>query len=104
MVVTTRTSSTSPIGSVGLVTEDIAIAALRRRRVPAGFEAGRVNDERPDHWNAAERAPQWVELQLAGPATVAAIDLVVVQDPPGPSPHELWIQTSDGEPTLVQRL
>lgn len=61
-----------------------------------GAEAARVNDDSPQHWNAAGRAPQWVQLDLAEPASVASIELVVAQDPPGPSVHELWVQQAGG--------
>ena len=67
-----------------------------------GFEAGRVNDGRPDHWNAADRAPQSVELRLASPTTLDRIDMVVAQDPPGRSVHELWIQVEGGELERVE--
>lgn len=62
-----------------------------------GFGPERVRDSGPQHWNAAGRAPQWVNLALAAPTTVLRVELVVAQDPPGPSVHELWVQSAGGD-------
>jgi hypothetical protein len=62
-----------------------------------GFEADRVVDGRPEHWNAAGRAPQWVEIVLPTPATLDRVELWVAQDPPGPSVHRVWTQAEGGE-------
>ena len=60
-----------------------------------------LNDGTPALWNASARSPQWVQLDLAGPTTLDRIELVVAQDPPGPSTHELWMQTDGGALTRV---
>ncbi|MGC2241497.1 MAG: hypothetical protein WA726_11730, partial [Acidimicrobiia bacterium] len=52
--------------------------------------------------NATEKSPQWVQLELDTPATVARIEMVVAQDPPGPSVHQLWIQVSGGQLEPIQ--
>jgi hypothetical protein len=57
-----------------------------------GFPAANVNDGTAAHWNAAERAPGHVELELAVPADLVEIALTVAQDPPGPSVHQLWVR------------
>lgn len=53
-------------------------------------------------WNAEGFAPQWIELALAQPTEISEVRLVVAQDPPGRSVHELWVRTSGGELQLVQ--
>lgn len=84
-------------GEFDFVRFNVALSAVASAssEIP-GFEAGRVNDGRPEHWNAAAPAPQWVELRLASPATLNRIDMVVAQDPPGRSVHELWVQVEGG--------
>ena len=67
-----------------------------------GAEADRAVDGTPAHWNAAGLSPQWIEIVLAEARRVDAINLVVAQDPGGPSRHELWVRRTGGEPTLVQ--
>jgi hypothetical protein len=67
-----------------------------------GSEARRVNDGSPRIWNAADRAPQWIQLDLEAPAEIDSIERVVAQYPAGPSVHELWIQQQGGEEQLVQ--
>ncbi|NOY57224.1 MAG: hypothetical protein GXP34_14755 [Actinobacteria bacterium] len=69
-----------------------ATASSAYPSTPAGY----VNDGTPAHWNATGRAPQWVELALAQPTDIETIRLVVAQDPPGASVHELWIRRSGG--------
>jgi hypothetical protein len=66
-----------------------------------GFPAQNVADGRPDYWNSAALAPQWVELALAAPTDVVSIVLSVAQDPPGPSIHQIWIRQVGGELTLM---
>ena len=61
-----------------------------------------VNDGKLDHWNAANEAPQWVELELPRPTAVESIRLWVAQDPAGRSVHELWVRTAGGEFQLVE--
>ncbi len=59
---------------------------------PASF----VNDQTPAHWNAADRAPQWVELALARPTDVEQVRLVIAQSPAGRSVHEVWVRRAGG--------
>ena len=42
-------------------------------------------------------APRWVEIDLGGPATVAAVELVTSQDQPGVSIHEIWLWRTDDQ-------
>ena len=56
-----------------------------------GNPAANAVDGTLEHWNAADLAPQWIELSLQRPADVVRIALEVAQDPSGPSVHELWI-------------
>ena len=41
-------------------------------------------------------APAWVELELAQPSTVAAVELVSGQETPGDTVHEVWVWTTAG--------
>jgi hypothetical protein len=61
-----------------------------------GAEAAKAIDGGIEHWNAAERAPGWIEIGLPTPAIIDGIELWVAQDPAGPSAHELWIRVGDG--------
>ena len=66
-----------------------------------GFPASNIIDETPNHWNASDVPPQWVQLELEVPADVESIVLIVAQDPPGPSTHQLWVRQVGGELTLL---
>jgi hypothetical protein len=74
----------------------LTAAASASSSVP-GSAASNVNDGTSAHWNAAEAAPGFVELRLAAPAQIDEFVLVVAQDPPGPSVHQLWVQQTGGE-------
>lgn len=77
-------------------------AAVTASSAVAGQEPEHVADETGNIWNAAALAPQWIQLDLAAPTDVVSIRLVVAQDPPGRSVHELWIQQAGGGLTLAQ--
>jgi hypothetical protein len=76
-------------------------AAVTASTETVGAEAEKVNDGKPDHWNSTDKAPQWIQLDLAEPSTLDRIELVVAQNPPGRSVHELWIQVVGGGLELV---
>lgn len=61
-----------------------------------GFPASNVNDGTSAHWNAAARAPGFVELRLATPADIDEIVLHVAQDPAGPSVHQVLVRRVGG--------
>jgi len=56
-----------------------------------------VNDGTPEHWNASAPAPQWIELALPQATDIETVRLVVAQDPPGASVHELWVRRTGGD-------
>lgn len=68
----------------------------------AGFEANKAVDGTATHWNAAERAPQWIELRFDGPIDLVRIDLTIAQSPSGRSVHQLWVRPSGGDLVLLK--
>jgi hypothetical protein len=75
---------------------DDVVDVLGGARVSASSElpgnpAANAVDGTSEHWNAADLAPQWIEVSLQRPADVVRIALEVAQDPSGLSVHELWI-------------
>jgi serine/threonine-protein kinase len=42
-------------------------------------------------------APTWLEIDLAQPGPVAAVELVTAQDQPSVTIHEVWLWTTDGQ-------
>jgi predicted amidohydrolase YtcJ len=95
------TSTTQPPAITTRGQENVALGAsvIASSELPDA-EAGRSIDGTDAHWNAARATPQWIELTLRAPSQVESIRLVVAQDPPGPSVHELWVR-SDGELVLM---
>jgi len=75
----------------------VASASSSEPSNPASF----INDQTSAHWNAADGAPQWVELALARPTDVEQFRLVIAQSPAGRSVHELWARRSEG---VLERL
>ena len=45
----------------------------------------------------AAPAPTWVEIELSGSSTVAAVELVTQQDEPGITIHEVWLWKTDNQ-------
>jgi serine/threonine-protein kinase len=41
--------------------------------------------------------PTWIEIDLAQPGPVAAVELITAQDQPGVTVHEVWVTTTDGQ-------
>ena len=42
-------------------------------------------------------APTWLEVDLDQPATLAGVELVVAQERPAVTIHEVWVTTADGQ-------
>jgi hypothetical protein len=42
-----------------------------------------------------KNAPTWLEIDLAQPGPLAAVELVAAQDQPGVTIHEVWVWTTD---------
>jgi hypothetical protein len=77
-------------------------ARARASSAVAGFPAANVNDGTSAHWNATERAPGFVELELVVPADLHENDHTVAQDTPGPSEHQQWVRRRGGQLTQEQ--
>jgi hypothetical protein len=85
-------------GAFDFARYNVAVAATARASSAVeGLPASNVNDGTSAHWNAAEQAPGYVELRLASPSQIDEFVLVVAQDPPGPSVHQLWVQRTGGD-------
>jgi hypothetical protein len=78
-----------------------SLAEITASSAVDGFPPELVADGTVRHWNAAAKAPQWVELSLPSPVDVTAIELAVAQDPPGRSIHEIWVKKSGEDFMLV---
>jgi len=48
------------------------------------------------HWGAGAFAPQWIEVRLAPPGRLSAIEFLVSQSPAGHTIHELWLRRTGG--------
>lgn len=58
-----------------------------------GFEPERAVDGNPETWwGAGAFPPQWIEVDLGSPYTIASIRLRVSQSPPGATVHRLLIK------------
>jgi hypothetical protein len=42
-------------------------------------------------------APTWIEIDLAQPGPVAAVELITAQEQTGDTIHEVWVWTTDGQ-------
>ena len=43
------------------------------------------------HWNSGADPPQWIQIDLGQPTSVAAFRLVVSQYPEGATVHQIWV-------------
>jgi hypothetical protein len=58
-----------------------------------GFEPGRAVDGNPQTWwGAGASAPQWIEVDLGSPSTIATIRLRTSQSPAGATVHRLIVR------------
>lgn len=74
--------------------------ALRRPIVMSNGEAPPIEMVDGDPNTSAKIAvasPRWVEIELARPTTLAAVELVVSQGRPGDTVHEIWVRTASAE-------
>jgi RHS repeat-associated protein len=55
-------------------------------------------------WIAGGWAPQWLQLDLGQPSSVSRVRLLVNQDPPGNTTHQVWGGPSPGSLTLLGTL
>jgi hypothetical protein len=62
-------------------------------RFGKGFEPALAVDGDPQTWwGASAPAPQWIQIDLGAPATIAAIRLKISQSPPGSTLHRLLVK------------
>ena len=54
-------------------------------------------------WSAGGPPSHWVQVVLDDNYTVAKMELVVTQAPPGPTTHEVWLENGSGVWTLHTR-
>ena len=54
-------------------------------------------------WSAGGGPSHWVQVVLDDNYTVAKMELVVTQAPPGPTTHEVWLENGSGVWTLLTR-
>jgi hypothetical protein len=52
-------------------------------------------------WNSGGVAPQWIEFDLASPATVGSIAMTPEMWPPGVAHHRVWATLVDGRRVLI---
>jgi hypothetical protein len=89
------TASPQPPGELGIS----ASATL------APFTAANAVDGDPDTaWNAGAHPEQWLQLDLGQPRDISSLSLLVAQDPPGQTTHEIWVGPSDSELRLLHTL
>ncbi len=71
-------------------------ATVTASRYGKGYEPALAVDGNPDTWwGATAPAPQWIQIQLRAPATIAAIRLSISQSPPGQTLHRIRVKGPD---------
>lgn len=71
-----------------LATGKQAYASNEQAEFPASFA---VDGSLNNMWNSGGQAPQWIEIDLGGPAVISAVRLYVSQFPEGNTEHELTV-------------
>lgn len=66
-------------------------AAIASRSLPDQPPSGAVDGTTGLWWGAGAFAPQWVQIDLGQPSTIATIRLVVTQYPAGETIHQIWV-------------
>ncbi|MBI4491808.1 MAG: protein kinase, partial [Chloroflexi bacterium] len=71
----------------------------------AGKNPGLAVDGKEDtFWTASGPAPQWIEIDMKIPVTLGGLELVAAQQQSGPTIHEVWVTTKDGEYFAIDTL
>jgi hypothetical protein len=87
-------AASPPLGAERNVARDAQVTASSQL---TDYRATNAVDGSPAFWQAADFAPQWIELELESPTRVARIVLRVAQDAEGPGVHELWLRRAGAE-------
>jgi hypothetical protein len=71
-------------------------------RFGQGFEPSRAVDGNLETWwGASAPPPQWIQVDLGAPATIAAIRLTVSQSPSGPTVHRILAKGPEANSPFV---
>jgi hypothetical protein len=65
--------------------------AIASRSLPDQPPSGAVDGTTSQWWGAGAFPPQWVQIDLEAPATIASIRLVITQYPAGKTIHQVWV-------------
>lgn len=78
----------------GTYTQNIAPGKIASAsRVFETHVPGLAIDNDPETtWLAGEPPPQWLEIDLLAPSAIGRIELIVDQNPAGPTVHRLWVR------------
>jgi hypothetical protein len=90
-------------GKFDFVEENLAHGAAVRasRQLPDQPAEGAVDGTTQARWGAGDFAPQWIQIDLGAPRSIAEIRLVVAQSPDGNTLHEVWGGGSETGMTLL---
>jgi hypothetical protein len=71
------------------------------RALPAEPASAAVDGNPTTQWGSGSHAPQWIEVSLAAPSTVAGVRLRVAQFPAGRTVHEVAVSVRGGPLRVV---
>jgi hypothetical protein len=66
--------------------------------VPGAPPSHTVDGLMANVWNAGGYPPQWIEIDLGGPVSIALVRLFVSQYPDGPTTHRVYGRATSGDP------
>jgi hypothetical protein len=66
--------------------------------VPGAPPSNAVDGLMANVWNAGGYPPQWIEIDLGGPVSIALVRLFVSQYPNGPTTHRIYGRATNGDP------
>jgi predicted amidohydrolase YtcJ len=99
--------SPTPEGSAPpVVTGNLAAGAAARASASLASAGPKkeIDGSMDSAWNAGHHPPQWIEIDLGGPATIEAIRLVVAQDPAGATHHRIIGSAPSSKATILKEI
>jgi len=95
-----QSTPTAGIGNLAAGAAARASASL----AGSGPEKAIDGDTDTNAWNAGSGPPQWIEVDLGGPATIEAIRLVVAQYPNGATRHRIIGAKPSGKASVLKEI
>ena len=90
-------------GKFGFFEYNLALGVPARASRSLSYQppSGAVDGSTSQWWGAGAFAPQWIQIDLGKPVSIAFLRLVVTQSPAGGTLHEVWVGSASDQLYLL---